>query len=191
MGTPSPAIPSFTDGLVVHQADLNALASNLTNLYNYNQGGFRTQRPAVIAQATSTQSISPSTGTLVTFGTATVNTDNMWVGGSATQITINTAGIYWLFGQCRWPAISGATLANGLVANIQVNGLNPSDIVATQSLPMINSTPGATNQVGVIANLAAGAVAYLDVFQNAVGSITLQTDRGGSFLGAIFLTPST
>jgi hypothetical protein len=191
VGTPSPVVPSFTDGIVVHQADLNALASNLTNLYAYNQGGFRTQRPAVIAATTATQTISPSTGTLVSFGTASVNTDNMWTGSTATQITVNTAGIYWLFGQARWPAISGANLNNGLVCNLLVNGLATANVVATQTLPMLNLSPGATNQVGCIANLAAGAVVYLDVFQNAVGSITLQNDYGGSFLGAIFMTPST
>lgn len=191
MATPSPAIPSFTDGLIVHQGDLNALASNLTNLYAYNQGGFRTQRPCVIAATTATQSISPSSGTLVTFGAASVNTDNMWTGSVATQITINTAGIYWLFGQARWPSISGASLNNGLVCNLLVNGLSTANVVASQTLPMLNISPGATNQVGCIANLAAGAVVYLDVFQNAVGSITLQNDYGGSFLGAIFYTPST
>lgn len=192
MGVPTPVVPTFTDGVVVHQADLNALGTNLTNLYNYLNAGFTTQKPCVIVAATSSQSIAASTDTLVTFQAAAVNTNNMWVAGSPTQITIQKAGIYWVFAQTHWPLVSGATLSNALVANLMVNGTTvPTNVVACQTLPMVNAGPGSGHQVGCLVNLAAGSTVFLDVWHNALGSISLQTDRGSTFFGAIFQTPST
>jgi len=190
VGVPSPAIPSFTDGVVVHQAELNALASNLTNLYTYNQAGFTTQRPCVIVNQTSGQVISNNTDTVVTFGSAGVNTDNMWTGSVPDRLTIQHAGIYWLFGQARWPSIAGASLSNGLAAYLLINGTSTTNAIGSGALPMLN-VGNISEQVGCLANLAAGATVYLSVWQNSGANQTLQTDRGGSFLGAIFMTPST
>lgn len=192
MGVPSPVIPSFTDGVVVHQADLNALSSNLTNLYNYGNAGFTTQKPCVIVQQTSGQSIPNTTDTLVTFNSALVNTDNMWTASVPTTITIQHAGIYWIFAQARWGAFGGATLGTVGSPSILVNGTNPAvNAVAQNVLPFVSGGAGATSQAGVLVNLAAGAVVYLNVWQNIGGTATLQTNYGGTFLGAIFQTPST
>lgn len=188
MGVPSPAIPSFTDGVVVHQADLNALASNLTNLYNYNQAGFFTQRPCVLAASTATQNITTATDTSVNFGAAGINTDNMWTASSPDRITVQHAGLYWLFAQARWPTIPGASLANGMHQHITINGTTGA--AASTALPMMN-IGNVGGYVATILNLAAGATAYLVVWHNAGSTQTLQTDRGASFLGAVFLTPSS
>src|SRR4051812_47309331 len=99
MSIPTPTIPAFTDGMIVHAADLNALAANLTNLYQYNQAGFVSQRPCVIARQTSGQSIPNNTNTLLNFQTAAINTDNMWTAALPNTITIQHAGIYLLMGQ--------------------------------------------------------------------------------------------
>jgi hypothetical protein len=192
LGTPSPVIPTFTDGVVVHQADLNALGTNLTNLYTYNQAGFRTQRPCVIVRQTSGQSVTNTTDTLVSFNVADVNTDNMWVAGNPTVITIQHAGIYWIFTQARWGAFAGATLTTVGSPSILVNGTNPAaNAVAQNVLPFVIGGAGSTSQAGWLGNLAAGSVIYLNVWQNIGGTATLQTNYGGSFLGAIFMTPST
>ena len=187
MAVPTPAIPSFTDGTVVHQADLNALASNLTNLYAYNQGGFFTQRPTCLVKATTGQSIAVTTDVLVNFGSAVINNDNMWTASVANQITIQHAGIYLLFGQAKYPALAGATLNFGLAANLLVNGTAvPTNVVAFNLAPMINVT--SAQSVATMASLAVNATVYLDVWHNAGAAVTLGTDRGSSFLGAVFLT---
>lgn len=193
MGVPSPVIPSFTDGTVVHQADLNALASNLTNLYAYNQAGFFTQRPSVLVSASATQSIAANTDTLLNFGTAVINTDNMWTVSVPNHLTVVHAGIYVIFAQVRWQAISGATLSNGLNANLLVNGTATSNSVAMTTTAMMNTTgsAGIGQFVGTIANLAVGATVYVDVYQNGGGAVSTLTDRGSSFLGAVFLTNAT
>ena len=194
MATPSPAIPTFTDGVVVHQADLNALGTNLTNLYNYNQAGFFTQRPTVLAKQTTTQSIAASTNTLINFDTAVINTDTMWVASVANQVTIQHAGIYFMFGELRFPGQTGATLANYFAVDILVNGTTPgTNSICYTAGPMLNITSALPLgfQAFGCANLAAGATVYLNVSHNSGGAISTQVDRGNSFLGAVFLTPSS
>lgn len=201
MAIPTPAVPTFTDGQVVHATDLNALGSSITNLFNYNQGGFSTQRPCVIASQTTGQSIPSISDTLVTFNTAAVNTNNMWVASQANQITIQTAGIYWLFSQIRWPSltqsvgnISGTVgdILKAVSSSILLNGTNAqTNSVATQLIPYVNTGAGPATQCGLIANLAAGSTVFLNAWQSALGSQTLPTNFGGSYLGAIFLTPSS
>jgi hypothetical protein len=184
---PTPAIPSFTDGTVVHQADLNALASNLTNLYNYNQGGFFTRRPCVLVQQTSGQAILNTTHTLVNYQSALVNTDNMWTASVANQLTIQHAGLYWIFAQTRWPAQGGATLNNFWLSHILVNGTAiPTNVGTTSIASMLNQSGG--QQIWFCANLAVNATLYLDVYHNAGVTETLAVDVGGSTFGAFFVT---
>lgn len=187
MGIPSPTIPSFVDGTVVHQADLNALAANLTNLYNYNNAGFFTQRPTVLLNTTTGQSIPNATHTTVNFQVAQVNTDNMWVSSVANQITVQHAGIYWVFGQLRWPP----SAANLMQTNVLVNGTSiPTNIGVTSQLPAVNGSAGG-HHVAWLANLAVGATLYLDGYQNSGGAVTLDTFVGGSTFGAFFVTSSS
>jgi hypothetical protein len=184
---PSPVLPSFTDGTLVHQGDLNALAQNLTNLYNHNQGGFRTQRPCVIAQTTTGQTINTGKDTILTFQQALVNTDNMWIPSVTDRITVRTAGIYWIFSQGRWPTFSSGFVSTSTL----VNGTSVTNAVATQLIPCAASGSGPSTQNGVLINLAAGATVYLNGWQNSGADQTMRTDFGGTFLGAIFLTPSS
>lgn len=189
MSVPTPAIPVFTDGTVVHATDLNALSSNLTNLYNYNQASFNSQRPCVIAKQTSGQSLTNTTDTIVTFNSAAINTDSMWSSGAPTQITIQHAGVYWIFTQTKWP--TNAT-GFGYSSSILVNGtVVATNAVATQLLPTFASGSGTATQCGVTVNLSVGATVFLNAWQNTGGAKTLDTAFGGSFLGCVFLTPST
>src|ERR1043165_6085029 len=121
MSIPTPTIPTFTDGMIVHAADLNALAANLTNLYNYNQAGFVSQRPCVIAKQTTGQTLATNTDTLINFQSAAINTDNMWTASVPNQFTIQHAGIYWLFTQTKWPT---SAAGNAVSSSILVNGTN-------------------------------------------------------------------
>lgn len=162
MATPTPAIPSFTDGTVVHQADLNALASNLTNLYSYNQGGFFTQRPCVLAKQTTGQSIPNNTHTLINMQSELIDTDNMWTASIANQITFQHAGIYLVFGQVRWPT----NAANVLQAVIYLNGTAvPGNVACAANMSAVNSAGG--EYVWFMANLAVNATFYLGCLQNS------------------------
>lgn len=171
----------------MRQGDLNALANNISNLYGYNQGGFRTQRDCVIATQTTGQSIPNITDVIVNFNQATVNTNNMWAGAQPQQITIQTAGIYWIFAQARWPSLGGATLSTACASNVQVNGT----ALGANLLPFVSTGSGPVNQAGVIANLAVGAIIRLDVWQSSGAAQTMPIDFGGTYLGAVFLTPSS
>jgi hypothetical protein len=115
----------------------------------------------------------------------------MWVASQPTQLTVQTAGIYWLFSQTRWPTIASPTLNTVCASNLMVNGTTPSsNTIAANLIPLVSNGAGPGNQCGAIVNLAAGSTVYLDVWQSSGGSLTLPTNFGGTFLGAIFLTPS-
>lgn len=191
MGVPSPALPSFIDGSVVHFGQLMALAQNLSNLYNYNQGGFNTQRPCVICTQTTAQPVANTTDTQVAFQSAPVNTANMWVPSQADTITIPTAGIYLIYGMIRYSTFSSATLATTATANLWVNGRSASNVVNGSDMPYIASGGGTTPQFIHLANLATGATLYLDAWQSSGGTTNLQVSPYGSIFAAIFLTPSS
>jgi hypothetical protein len=185
---PSPVIPSFTDGTVVHQADLNALATNLTNLYTYNQGAFNSQRPACMAVQTVTQAITNNVPTLVNFNSAPVNVGSMWVGSQPAQITIQVAGIYYLFGQVRYSTLAGATLGIVSRGNIMINGTTPAtNSVCNTDVPFMTAGNGPTSAAWFVANLAVGAVVYLDTLHNAGAGVSTTLLYGGSFLSAFFV----
>lgn len=189
MTAPTPAIPSFVDGMVVHQGDLNALAANLTNLYAYNQGGFRTQRPAVLVRQTTPQPVPNTTDTVANFQSEVIDTNNMWVSSVPGQITIQTPGIYFVFAQTRFPNPGGATLgtiASGtLFANGQGNRIGGSDG------PFMSAGSGPKLFCGVLQSFAAGAILGLNLWQSSGGTVNTATDFGSTFLGAVFLTPSS
>lgn len=189
MGVPTPTIPTFTDGQIVHAADLNALASNLTNLYSYNQAGFTTQRPCVIAKQTTGQPLTSNVDTLINFQSAAINTDNMWTASAPTQFTIQHAGIYWIFTQTKFPPTAAG---NAVSCSILVNGTSVStNGIATQLVGTYASGSGPSTQCGVLVNLAANATVFLNGWQNTGATQTLLTSFGSTFLGAVFLTPST
>jgi hypothetical protein len=188
MGIPTPAIPSFVDGVVVHQADLNALASNLTNLYNYNQGGFNSQRPACMAIQTVTQSIANNTASLLNFNSAPVNVGTMWVASVPNQITIQAAGIYYIFGQVRYAVNGAASLGVIARGNVMINGTNPAtNSVSNTDVPFMTAGNGPTAAAWFVANLAAGATVYLDTLQNTGGAISTSLLYGGSFLSCFYV----
>lgn len=194
MTAPAPPIPSFTDGQVVHQGDLNALSQNLINLYNYNQGGFRTQRPCVIVRQTVGQSIPDNVDTVVNFQTAPVNTNNMWVPSQPDRLTIQTPGIYLLNGQVYWISIPNPTLATNMGGYLCVNGTNAGiNAVGAGGTNAGQSAAGPTANMAALVNLSQGATVYLEATHTTGAGIsrTLRTDYGGTFLAAMFITPST
>lgn len=192
MAIPSPVIPSFTDGSVVHQADLNALATNLTNLYTYNQGAFNTQRPCAIATQTVAQNINNNAETILTYNQAGPNVGNMWIASQPTQLTIQTPGSYFLFGQVRHNVFAGATLGTIARGNILINGTSPAaNSVSNTDVPFMTAGNGTTSAAWYLTNLAAGATIYMSTLQNTGGPVNTVMLYGGSFLAAIFVGSST
>lgn len=192
MATPTPAIPTFTDGMLVHATDLNGLASNLTNLYNYTNASFISQRPCVIAKQTTGQSIPNAANTLVNFQSAAVNTDNMWTASVPSQLTINHAGIYLLYSQTRYGAVAN-NLAYAVTTSLLVNGTAvPGNAVSTQAQIPPSVGAGTALMCISLVNLAAGSTVFLNAWQATGGAaVTLDTAYGGTYIGAVFLTPST
>lgn len=180
MTAPTPAISTFTDGVVAHAADLNSIGSNLTNLYNYTMGGFRTYKPQCEVRVTSTTvSIPNAAETLVAFNTADVNTDAMWVGTSASQFSINTAGTYFLYFQ----AVHQAGFSNFSV-RLLVNG-------TSASTNAVGSTSGQANggNVSAIVPLTVGATVYGDIYQSTGAAVNLATTYGGCRMAAYWISP--
>lgn len=157
MTTPSPPIPSFTDGTVVHQADLNALASNLTNIYTYLLGGFRTTPPIAVIQQNNAQTFTTGTTAQVTYDTAVVNTNSMWVAGSPAQVTIQTAGTYLIMQHVIWnSAFSGYRFCG-----VTLNGTTiPTNYVANTPYYDTAVVTGSSSLCAAVYPLTASAVLY-------------------------------
>lgn len=185
MTTPTPAIPSFTDGTIGHQAALNALSANLTNLYNFTLGGFESAPPFCIANQTVTQSVATSTYTSVSFNTTLINVSTMWVASQPTQLTVNVAGTYLVWAQIVW---SGNTTGyRG--ALICANGGGPGNAISGSNVP---NNPGGfvTSQAIALYRFSAGSTIFSQGWQNIGGN--LSTSTGGllnSSLAALWLSP--
>jgi hypothetical protein len=192
MGIPTPVIPSFTDGMIVHATDLNALAQNLTNLYLYNNAGFTTQKPCAIVRATTGQVIPNNADTVLNFQSAVINTDNMWTASAPGVLTVQHPGIYLLNGQVFYQAIGAPTLNTNAGGYICVNGTTSStNAVGAGGANAGQGAAGPTANMSALVNLAAGATIFLEATHTYGASTTLRTNFGGSFLAAIFITPST
>lgn len=178
MVTPSPALPTFADGQVMHQTGLNALAANTSGLYKGNLGAFRTRPPLCTVRVTAAQSIPSTTDTLVTWGAADLNPDSMWSAGAPAVVTIPVVGTYFLYAQL---ATSGS--ANQLAVRIMVNGIDP----AVNSLTTA-SCASTSCGVSAVASIAAGSVVAVSCYQTNGAPATLQTTLGGCRLAVVLIS---
>ena len=187
--TPTPAIPTFTDGLVVHATTLNALSSNLTNLYTYGQASFTSQKPCVVAQQTTGQTIT-GVDTLLNFQTATVNTDNMWTASVPNQLTVQHAGIYYVWSVIAWAVTATGSFGNHGISYILINGSTASSAVATSGNVYGTTAGNCAASTSCIINLAAGATIF-SLGNSQGANNTLGVALGGSTLGAMYMTSAT
>lgn len=176
---PVPAVPTWTDGAVMHQYDLNCLPANQTNLYAYNLGGFRTNKPLAAVRCT-TQTIPNAVDTQVFWDTKDLDYDSMWSPSSTGQLTVNTAGIYRIYLQC---SQSGPTAV--IVCYICINGTSTQNNSVGTMAPSTGLTVAATATVG----LAAGSVIYGFFYQATGSSQLVLTTSGGTRLTAEWLGP--
>lgn len=168
MTAPTPAIPTFTDGVPVHQGSLNALGSNILNLYNFTMGGFLNAPPLCIVSQTSAQSIGTNAFTPVTFQSAVVNSPTMWVASVPGTLTVLVAGVYMITGQILW---SNATATGGREADIAINGSAQANAIARSNAPgstvlQVANNPTAFYRLGV------GATIQMTGWQNSGGALS-------------------
>lgn len=179
MTAPYPAVPTFTDGALVQQYQLNGLAQHINDLYIRNLGAFRTTVPVCTLRLTSTQSIAYNTDARVaSWDVADINTDNMWSSANPSYMVVNTAGIYVVFAQI----VTQGTATN-LGVRVVVNGFD-----------YINDAVGSYEAVALaghaqaVVYLPAGSVVSTWVFQTNKNPGVLDTAHGSCRMGAFRLS---
>lgn len=179
MPTPSPALPTFTSDVMVTAVGLNAVGSNLTNLYSYTMGGFRTLKPICAVRAT-TQTIPAGSGQQLIWDTKDFDYDGMWNSGSTGLLTVQTAGVYRLHLNAGHNGPTGFTVAGYIL----INGTT----ISTNAVGSTN-VGGSMVPASALMGLAAGATIYGFIVQNTSGSVSPATTSGGCRLTAEWVSP--
>lgn len=178
VGVPYPSIPTFTDGLLVHQQDLNGLAQHTTDLYTQNVGGFYTAPPLCTVRKTSGQSIPYNTDTQIVWDVADLNATGMWSSSAPGVITAQVAGTYFVYTQ-----ITTSGTATQLGVRLLVNGLSPTlNSITTFSA---QATAGSASGIAV---LAPGSVISTFCYQSNANPATTLTTFGSCRLAVVLIS---
>ncbi len=184
----APALPSFVDGTVVHQADLNSLVTNI-NVFADNAAGKRQAsqylRPKLTLVKNTTQTAANGVIVPVNWTSASNNTDNMWTASVPNQVSINTAGLY----QINFSVLfqNGLTSSgNRSIAWILVNGTALSNIFAGANASIYNN--GWWLSCSAQVQLAIGATVFFAVYHEAGATATLDSGLGGPSASVTFLS---
>jgi hypothetical protein len=174
-------MPTFVDGNFVHQADLNSLSWGVNDLSLLLTGvpAPRSYIPTATAKLTSTRTLTTGQDTTITFDSAAINNDVIWVAAQSAFV-LQTGGVYVAWAQ-------GAFTANATgirSVSILLNGTAvPSNSVAIGGEKAISGTDITTISAETPPMaLAPGAALYYNAFQSSGGNLTLQTGLGGSFM---------
>ncbi len=92
-----PPIPTFIDGVLVHQTDLNALVANIQYLQSYVLGGSQggtDPKPMTVLRALTPNTFTAGAATALTWDTADVNNDGAWSASDPTTVYVQTEGFY-------------------------------------------------------------------------------------------------
>lgn len=181
-----PAVPTFVDGQLVHQGDLNALSANVQYLQQYVLGG--SQGAAAAKPMTVLRAVTPTlnvftTGvaTLIQWDTADVNNDNAW---SATAdpftIYVQTEGFYRVYVQFG----TSATSFSNCTLFLLVNG---NDIVNNT----VQSCNWHGNQGNLELTVPLAATASIQVaYEQTFGSCHGITTQGGCRIEVEWVAPT-
>jgi hypothetical protein len=131
-----PDLPSFTDGDLVHQGDLNALVTNIEYLQQFVLGGSvggSLAKPMTILSAVTPNVFTSGAATTILFDTVIVDNVNAWgknnVLGDAHTVVVQKEGFYRINFQCsndtassfwnavinEWIIINGSDVVNNSV----------------------------------------------------------------------------
>lgn len=179
-------MPTFTDGSITTAANLNAIATGISNLGTLLTGiaATRLYIPTVAATINAPQAMPTALDTLVDLTNATINNDYDYV-TSRSEPTIQTAGIYVAYAQVNWDGNTAGVRA----AHILLNGTAISNSVAASTTNPVTTAGVGTCTVLMTPpmSLAAGAILYLSVFQNSGGNLNLILNESGTYLTVIRL----
>lgn len=166
---------------MVNATGLNAVGSNLTNLYNYTLGGFRTLKPICAVRATTQTGITAGLDTQLIWDTVDINYDSMWSSGAQGLLTVNTPGVYRIALQGAHNGVSGWALSS----YICINGTVPPSNAVGGIEVGTGTMAGCSAQVG----LSIGAHIYGFLFQNTPSPVSVLTGYGGCRLVAEWISP--
>lgn len=167
-------MPTFTDGVVVHQASLNSLSTGINNLSTYTLGAAppRTYVPTLRLRKNGQTTITTNLNTNVSWDTIDVNTDNMFTLSAPTVITVQTAGSYAVMVEYGW--VQNST--GGRVLWVNKNGSNPSangiGIDEQAASGPISTSRGNTHHIAnMLPNCVVGDTFVVTVFQSSGGGL--------------------
>lgn len=167
-------MPTFTDGTVVHQGDLNTLSSGINNLSTYALGAVppRAYVPTVRLRRTAAQTITTNVNTAVSWDTIDINNDNMFSLASPTVVTVQTAGSYAVAIEYGFASnnTGGRVLwgtKNGITTNVN------SGCIDEQNATTVSTGRGNTLHVSsIFPNCVVGDTFFGVVFQSSGGNLT-------------------
>lgn len=167
-------MPTFTDGTVVHQGDLNLLSTGINNLSTYSLGAVppRAYIPTLKLRKNAQQSIPTNANTNVSWDTIDVNNDSMFTLSAPTVITIQTAGSYIVDVEFGWELNS----TGGRVLWVNKNGSNPAangiGIDEQAATSGISTSRGNTHHIAnMLPNCVVGDTFVVTVFQSSGGAL--------------------
>lgn len=177
-------LPTFRDGVLATAADLNALAAYVNSLYTTTMGHptHTAKKPAVVLRVTGTHAVATGTDTAAIWDVADVNNDSMWVVGTPTQVTIQTAGTYKIDLTLGTSGVYG----DGLTCYITVNGTTAS----TNGVGVWHDTKSDRGRATCTVSLAAGATVFGIINHTAGVSRNLATTVGGCRFELTYLGPA-
>jgi hypothetical protein len=167
-------MPTFTDGVVVHQASLNSLSTGINNLNTVVTGAVapRAYVPMVRLRRVNAQNITTGTNTTVSWDTIDVNTDNMFTLVSPTQITVQTAGSYALDVEWGWTLSSAGDRVIWGTKNGTSTTANSVCTDEQHGASLITGRGNTMHIATVLPNCVVGDTFFVVVFQNSGGTLT-------------------
>ncbi|AIG81245.1 Hypothetical protein AJAP_42370 (plasmid) [Amycolatopsis japonica] len=170
-------MPTFADGSLVHQGDLNLLSTGINNLSSIVTGAPAPRNfvPHASVKQTITQQVPQLQDVLINFDVAESNPDTMWVPSVANTITIRTAGSYEVDAQ--FPL---QTAASDIYMFLLVNGTSTSvnNVGGEDHKPGFNTNDGQILHANAFfPSLAVGSVIYMSVFHTAGSTIPTVVGR--------------
>lgn len=167
-------MPTFTDGVVVHQASLNSLSTGINNLSAYTLGAAppRAYVPTLRLRKNAQQTFTTNTITNISWDTIDVNNDNMFTLSTNNVVTIQTAGSYAVDLEFGWEL----NASGGRVMWVTKNGTNPTSNSIGIDEQLANSGVstgrGITHHIAnMLPNCVVGDTFYCQVFQSSGGNL--------------------
>ncbi len=121
-----PPLPSFVDGQLVRQSQLNALSANLRYLQSSVLGGQSGHKPLTVLRAVLATVCPSGAATLIKWDTADQNTDNAWsYAVDPYTVNVQTEGYYRIYFQ------AGTTAAFSVKTSIVAPSFSGSSTSAT------------------------------------------------------------